>query len=113
MTYKREHKRAVVQLSASYIKKDNPDESKEIIIRDISAGGLCFEAEESIDAKTIIIISVYLKDEDITIKLEGKIMWNRFDDETAKQLNGILFTDITSSDFQSFLSFYCKQILSL
>lgn len=113
MSFKREHKRAAVRLEAKYARKNLPNLFKDILIRDISAGGLCFESDEEVETKTIVMVSVYLKDEDSEVILEGEIMWNRFDDSVGKNLNGIQFTEIESSDFQTFLSFYCKKILQL
>ncbi len=112
MEFKRQHKRATVNLKAQYIKKDLPNLSKEITIQDISAGGLCFSGEDAVETQSIVIITLYLKDEDINIKLQGKIMWNRFDNSAGNYLNGLQFTVVDTDDFQSFLSFYCKQILN-
>jgi c-di-GMP-binding flagellar brake protein YcgR len=111
MEHKRQHKRAAVRLSATYIKKDLPNFTKEITIKDISAGGLCFQSNEAVETKSVVIISVYLQERDQQLKLEGVVRWSRLDDISGGYLNGVQFTDVDSSDFQAFLGFYCMQIL--
>jgi len=113
MIFKREHKRTRIKIPAAYRTEASPNIVINITLKDISASGLAFESGEPLLPTTQIIISIYVKDENKNIILKAKTMWCREDPDDGKYISGVTFIETSTPDFQTFLGFYCRQILDL
>lgn len=83
--------------------------------RNISADGICFEADRKLETGSQISLEVKLGDNQTPIFLIGEVKWSQElktkDPEEKRFINGVKLIDIPKSDEGRFLKYYCDRMV--
>lgn len=69
--------------------------------RNISVGGICFEAEDSFPVKTVLEIELDMPALDHGVRVVGKIVWARPKAKEPHYIYGLAFTKIEPEDIEA------------
>jgi len=120
MVERRRYPRFELKVEAKYRILDSEEIMERGLIRNISAEGLCFEADERLGIGAIVELEVDLKDSMPPVRLIGEIRWSHEANQSMKGtsgqyrfLNGIKLVNIARSDEARFLKYYCDRIVQM
>ena len=69
--------------------------------KNISVGGICFEAEDTFPVKTTLEIELDMPALDHGVRVVGKIVWARPKKEEQHYIYGLAFTKIEEEDIEA------------
>ncbi len=112
---RRRYPRFKLKVDAKYRIIDSDEAWKHAGARNISAEGLCFEANEKLNAGTHVELEVDLKDDGPAVHIIGEIRWSseleRPKGEEKAFLNGVRLINVPVSDESRFLKYYCDRMV--
>lgn len=69
--------------------------------KNISVGGICFEAEDSFPPKTTLEVELDMPALDHSVRIVGQIVWSRLLTDVQHYVYGVVFTKIKPEDVEA------------
>lgn len=79
----------------------SPGDFRQGIGKNISAGGICFEAEDCFSVNTTLELELDMPALDHGVRIIGKIVWTRPQTEGSHYVYGLAFTKIEPDDVEA------------
>jgi len=114
MIDRRKYPRFTLKLDAKYEILSLKEALKCCSITNVSAEGVCFEAEEKIGTGSNVKLEVDLGDKKSPVFLFGEIMWSqelRSKGPKKKVLNGVRLMQVPKTDEARVLKYYCDRMV--
>lgn len=107
MAEKRNYKRSLIKLAASYGIGEDPGPEREAKINNISSGGFCFLSDNKLRVGEEIQLAIDLDTTEEAI-ITVKVVWVKKAENGGKYNVGVQIEEKDGPDFDRFIEFYEK-----
>lgn len=80
---------------------ESPQEFRQGIGKNISAGGICFEAKDKFQKDDVLELEIDMPALEHAVRVIGKVVWTRQQEEAERFVYGLAFTKIAPEDVEA------------